>query len=32
MSEFFVLTDAQLRRIEALFPLSHGVPRADDRQ
>lgn len=32
MSELFMLTDAQLRRIEAWFPLSHGVPRVDDRR
>jgi putative transposase len=32
MSGLFMLTDAQLRRIEAWFPLSHGVPRVDDRR
>lgn len=32
MGELFLLTDAQLRRIEAWFPLSHGVPRVDDRR
>lgn len=32
MSELFMLTDAQMRRIEAWFPLSHGVPRVDDRR
>jgi transposase len=28
----FVLSEAQMRRIESLFPLSHGVPRVDDRR
>ena len=32
MSELFMLTDAHMRRIEAWFPLSHGVPRVDDRR
>jgi transposase len=32
MSDLFWLTDAQLRRIEPYFPLSHGVPRVDDRR
>ncbi len=30
MSDHFWLTRAQLKRIEAYFPLSHGVPRVDD--
>jgi putative transposase len=32
MAEFRWLSDAQMRRIEAYFPLSHGIPRVDDRQ
>lgn len=32
MSDLFWLTDKQLRRIERHFPLSHGVPRVDDRR
>lgn len=28
----FLLTKAQMRRIEPYFPLSHGVPRVDDRR
>jgi transposase len=32
MSDVFLLTEAQMRRIEGLFPLSHGVPRVDDRR
>lgn len=32
MSELFLLSDAHMRRIEACFPLSHGVPRVDDRR
>src|SRR6202140_790498 len=31
MAEFFLLPEAQMRRIEPYFPLSHGVPRVDDR-
>jgi len=27
----FLLSAAQMRRIEPFFPLSHGVPRVDDR-
>jgi transposase len=26
------LSDAQMRRIEPYFPLSHGIPRVDDRR
>lgn len=26
------LTEAQMRRIEPYFPLSHGMPRVDDRR
>lgn len=32
MSDHFLLTPAQMRRIEPYFPLSHGVPRVDDRR
>lgn len=32
MSDQFWLTEAQLKRIEPHFPLSHGVPRVDDRR
>ena len=32
MSNLFWLTDAQLERLKPFFPLSHGVPRVDDRR
>lgn len=32
MSELFLLSKAQMRRIEPYFPLSHGVPRVDGRR
>jgi putative transposase len=32
MTDLFWLTEAQLERIESYFPLSHGVPRVDDRR
>ena len=32
MSDLFLLSETQLRRIEPYFPLSHGVPRVDDRR
>ncbi len=32
MSDQFWLTEAQIKRIEPHFPLSHGVPRVDDRR
>ena len=32
MSDLIWLTAAQMRKIEAYFPLSHGVPRVDDRR
>ena len=32
MSEAFLLTKQQLNRIKPYFPLSHGVPRVDDRR
>ncbi|CDN57928.1 Transposase orfA IS5 family element (plasmid) [Neorhizobium galegae bv. officinalis bv. officinalis str. HAMBI 1141] len=31
MSNLLLLSEAQMRRIEPYFPLSHGVPRVDDR-
>ena len=31
MSDLMQLSEAQMRRIEPFFPLSHGVPRVDDR-
>ena len=32
MNDYFWLTRAQLKRIEPYFPLSHGIPRVDDRR
>ena len=32
MSDLLMLTPEQMRRIEPFFPLSHGVPRVDDRR
>ena len=32
MSDLFWLSPAQMRRIEPYFPLSHGMPRVDDRK
>jgi transposase len=32
MSDLFLLSKAQMRRIEPYFPLSHGIPRVDDRR
>ena len=32
MSDLFWLTTQQMRRIAPYFPLSHGVPRVDDRR
>ena len=32
MSDQFWLNEAQLKQIEPYFPLSHGVPRVDDRK
>jgi transposase len=32
MSGLIWLSKAQMRRIEPHFPLSHGVPRVDDRR
>jgi transposase len=31
VDDLFMLTEAQMRRIEPYFPLSHGIPRVDDR-
>jgi len=31
MCDLMLLSEAQMRRIEPYFPLSHGVPRVDDR-
>ncbi len=32
MSKVWLLSEAQMRRIEPYFPLSHGIPRVDDRR
>ena len=32
MSDLIWLSEAQMRRIEPHFPLSHGMPRVDDRR
>ena len=32
MSDLFWLSKAQMRLIEPYFPLSHGIPRVDDRR
>jgi putative transposase len=32
MSDLLMLTPEQMGRIEPFFPLSHGVPRVDDRR
>jgi len=32
MTDLFLLSEAQMRRIKPYFPLSHGVPRVDDRR
>src|SRR5258707_2269018 len=32
MSDLIWLSEAQMRRVEPHFPLSHGVPRVDDRR
>ena len=31
MSELYLISQEQLRRIQPYFPLAHGVPRVDDR-
>ena len=32
MSDLMLLSEAQMRRITPYFPLSHGIPRVDDRR
>ena len=32
MDDLFLLSETQMRRIAPYFPLSHGVPRVDDRR
>jgi putative transposase len=32
MTDLFLLSQAQMRRIEGYFPLSHGIARVDDRR
>jgi transposase len=32
MSDLFLLSEGQMARISPFFPLSHGVPRCDDRR
>ena len=32
MADLFWLTDAQMERLKPFFPLSHGVPRVDDKR
>ena len=32
MSDLVLLSREQMRRIEPYFPLSHGIPRVDDRR
>ena len=32
MSDLIWLTEAQMHKIEPYFPLSHGIPRVDDRR
>jgi transposase len=32
MSELFLLSECQMARIQPFFPLSHGVPRVDNRR
>ena len=32
MDDLFLLSEAQMRRIEGYFPLSHGIARVDDRR
>jgi putative transposase len=32
MADIFLLSKAQMRRIEGYFPLSHGIARVDDRR
>jgi transposase len=30
VSDVFMLSERQMKRIEPFFPLAHGVPRVDD--
>ena len=32
MTDLFLLSEVQMRRIERYFPLSHGIARVDDRR
>lgn len=32
MDDLLLLSEGQMRRLEPYFPLSHGVPRVDDRR
>jgi transposase len=32
MSDLFWLTESRMERLKPFFPLSHGVPRVDDRR
>ena len=32
MSDLYWLTDEQMARLKPFFPLSHGVPRVDDKR
>ena len=32
MADLFLLSEAQMRRIEGYFPLPHGIARVDDRR
>ncbi len=32
MSGLWLLSEAQMRRIDPYFPLSHGIPQVDDRR
>ncbi len=32
MDDLFWLSEAQMRRIQPYFPLSHGIARVDDRR
>ena len=32
MTDLFLLSEAQMGRIEGYFPLSHGIARVDDRR
>lgn len=32
VSDVFMLSESQMKRIEPFFPLAHGMPRVDDRR